>query len=295
MIISRAMSMKPVYQMSAPELEAAAATAQPDAILRLAAMVGHGWRGFAPNEARALELVQHAAGMGSPRAMRLLGDRFNRGDGVDQSTPLAFTWWRNAARAGDVDAMANLIGLMSSADPATAAEGRHWAQLAASHGQPYAINVLAGGDPTPSLAAFASLSLEEMAAGAPPRTGTELAWSVEEVTGTLAQINDLVGWWLERLRAFWTDLAHQTTLDGDDLDFPCPDPRALPDGISSDNSSLEVTIRAGVIHLQLDATLWDEGWNLSLTSFEPHPPADGQAWLLGELHAVASQLGLGLG
>jgi hypothetical protein len=286
---------KPLYQLSGRELEASA-TQNPHALLQLARLVTHGWRGLPTNEARALELEQHAAAMGYPQAMRRLGDRFNNGDGVDENQQIAFTWWRNAAAAGDADAMSNLIPLMDSENPAEAAEGRRWAELAAAQGVPYAINVLSGGtSATPDMLAFAQMSLEEMAAKATPPSGNELSWSVEEVRGSLAQINDLVGWWLERLRTVWFDVTHTSTADGEDVDFPCPVVTELPDGISSDNNTLEVTIRAGAFHLQLDATLWDEGWNLSLSSFEPHPPPDGQAWLLGELQGVASQLGLRLG
>ncbi len=286
---------KPLYQLSGRELEASA-TQDPHALLQLARLVTHGWRGLPTNEARALELEQHAAAMGYPLAMRRLGDRFNNGDGVDENQQIAFTWWRNAAAAGDVDAMSNLIPLMDSENPAEAAEGRRWAELAAARGVPYAINVLSGGtSATPDMLAFAQMSLEEMAAKAPPPSGNELAWSAEEIKGSLAQINDLVGWWLERLRAVWTDVTHTTTLDGDDVDFPGPVITDLPESISSDNGTLEVTVRAGAFHLQLDATLWDEGWNLAVSSFEPHPPPDGQAWLLRELQGVASQLGLRLG
>src|SRR5690606_4841529 len=111
-------------QMSGSELEAAAAAGtSPDAPLLLATMVKRGWRGLAADEQRAIELVQHAAGTGHPRAMRLLGDLYAHGEGVEESDALAFTWWRNAARAGDVDAMANLIPLMDSDVPEAAAEG----------------------------------------------------------------------------------------------------------------------------------------------------------------------------
>jgi len=284
---------KPLYQLTGRELEA---VQHPHALLQLATWFHQGWRGCPANEAHALQLEQHAAAMGYPRAMRRLGDRFNNGDGVEENQNIAFTWWRNAAAAGDADAMSNLIPLMDSENPAEAAEGRRWCELAAAQGVPYAINVLGGGtSATPDMVAFAQMSLEEMAARAPAPSGNELAWSIEGVRGTLAQINDLVGWWMERLRTVWTDVTHTSTHDGEDVDFPCPDIAALPDGISSDNDSLEVTIRAGTFHLQLDAALWDEGWNLSLASFEPHPPPDGQAWLLRELHGVAQQIGLRLG
>lgn len=284
---------KPAYLLFGHELEAAAAT-DATALLRLADAVQQGWRGHAASEARALELLQRAAAMGHPRAMRRLGDRFTRGDGVEKNHEVALRWWRNAAAAGDVDAMANLICLARSGDPAEVAEGRRWLELAASHGQPYAVHTLRGGA-SPAMADFAKLSLEEMAAGAPAPSGEELAWSVEEVEISLAQLNDLVGWWLERLRAFWTDLSHDSTVDGDDTDFPCPDVRALPAGLTADNDTIEVSLHAGVVHLQLDATLWDEGWNLSLCSFEPHPPPDGQRWIVGELLATATQLGIRLG
>lgn len=285
---------KPLYQLSGRELEAAAPQ-NPHALLQLARLVTHGWRGLPANEGRALELEQHAAAMGYPLAMRRLGDRFNNGDGVDENQAIAMTWWRNAAAAGDAHAMSNLIPLMDSDDPATAAEGRRWAELAAAQGHPFAVNVLSGASPSADFEAFAKMSLEEMAAAAPPPSGNELAWSVEEIKGSLAQINDLVGWWLERLRAVWTDVTHASSIDGDDVDFPGPVVAELPESIASENSTLEVTIHAGVFHLQLDATRWDEGWNLALTSFEPHPPADGQAWLLRELQGVAGQLGLRLG
>ena len=284
---------KPLFQWSGRAL-AAAATHDPIALLLLANAVAHGWRGLPASEPRALELLQTAAAMGHPRAMCSLGDRYARGDGVEENHDIAMRWWRNAAAGGDIDAMTNLIHLKDSSDPAEAAEGRRWLHLAAAAGQPYAVNVMNGGAPM-SMVDFAKMSLEEMAAAAPPPTGNELSWSADEVKASLAQINDVVGWWLERLRAFWTDLSHSTSIEGDDEDFPCPDVRALPDGVSTDNASIEVTIHAGVIHLQLDATLWDEGWNLSLSSFEPHPPPDGQRWILGELHAVAQQLGVRLG
>ena len=135
--------------------------------------------------------------------------RFNNGDGVDENQAIAFTWWRNAAAAGDADAMSNLIPLMDSENPAEAAEGHRWAELAAAQGVPYAINVLGGRTAaTPDMVAFAQMSLEEMAARAPAPSGTELAWSAEEIRGSLAQVNDLVGWWLERLRTVWTDVTH---------------------------------------------------------------------------------------
>jgi hypothetical protein len=130
-----------------------------------------------------------------------------------------------------------------------------------------------------------------MAAGHVP-TGTELAFEVEGVTGNLAQVNDLVGMWLERLRPYLPDLFTVAEIESEPADFPCPDPRALPASIASDNETIEVMIHSGLTHLMLTAALWDEGWTFNLSSFDPHPTPEQQKWLVGQLLETMHMVGL---
>ena len=186
------MFAKPLYKMTGRELEAAAkAGKNPEALLALATMIAQGWRGLDGDEDRALELEKMAASMGHPRALSRLGDRYSRGDVVEEDHAQAILWWRRAAEAGDVDAMSNLIDLRESDNPRERAEGEHWLKLAASRGQPYALTIVNGGTPS-SLADFAKMSLEDMAAAAPAPSGNELSWEREDVRASIAQINDLV-------------------------------------------------------------------------------------------------------
>ncbi len=284
--------MKPLYQMSQAELQQAA-QGNPDFTLALARLLEHGLRGYAPNPAAAIELEQTAASMGHPRAMCRLGDRYARGDGLPDDDAVARTWWRNAANAGNTNAMANLIDLKDSSDPREAAEGQHWLRVAASHGQPYAVNLLASGE-TSTMEGFANLSLEEMAARAKPAPSgpPEMEWDVDEVRATLAQLNDAVGWWIERLRTVWADVYADTQVDGDPVDFPCPDPNRLPRTIVSEESTMEVTVYGFTHHLTLNISFSSDGWNLSMSSQEPHPPQNGQQWLIGELVGMLRQVGV---
>lgn len=80
------MFAKPLYKMSGKELEAVAKTGKnPEALLALATMVTNGWRGLDGDEDRALELEKMAASLGHPRALCKLGDRFARGNVVEEN------------------------------------------------------------------------------------------------------------------------------------------------------------------------------------------------------------------
>lgn len=283
---------KPSYQMTGHEVWAAAQSGQDaTAMLTLAYLTAKGFRGLRGDEAQVVAMEQHAASLGHPRALRLMGDRFSRGEGVESNDDTAILYWRRAAEGGDLDAMANLGDALSSSAPA---EARAWLERAAHYGHPYATETLRSGKPTMTLGDFAKMSLEEMAAAAPPDDDGGISWSPTEVKATVEQVNHLAGLWIERLRTRLHDVTSTATIDGDDADFPCPDPRALPATILSDNASIDVTIKSGVVHLQLDATWWDDGWSLSLSSFMPHPPPEARVWLVRELEAIAAQLGVRL-
>jgi hypothetical protein len=283
---------KPSYQMTGHEVWAAAQSGQDAAaLLTLARMMARGFRGLRGDEAQVIAMEQHAASLGHPRALRMLGDRYSNGDGVESNDDVAVQCWRRAAEAGDVDAMANLGSALASSAPG---EAQAWLQRAAQYGQPYAIETLRNGQPKMTLGDFAKLSLEEMAAGAPPDDDGGVSWSPTEVKASVEQVNHLVGLWIERLRTRLPDVTATAAIDGDDADFPCPDPRALPATIISDNAGIEVTVKSGVVHLQFDATWWDDGWSLSLTSYQPHPPPEARTWLVRELEAIAAQLGVRL-
>lgn len=279
--------MKPLYQMSGPELQEAART-NPEAVMELARLVEHGLRGFTANEVAAFQLVQTAASMGHPRAMCDLGDRFARGDGVTEDEAIARTWWRNAANAGNVDAMSNLISLRDSDDPREAAEGEHWLRLAASLGQPHAVHIVNGGEVS-TMADFAMLSLEEMAARAPSSSDGPpgMDWNLQEIRATLAQLNDAIGWWIERLRTAWPDVHVDPQLDHAPVDFPSPQ----PDRRVASDSMTEVNVYGLVHHVALTVSFDDDRWSLSLSSYEPHPPPNGQTWIVGELVAMLRHVG----
>lgn len=285
--------MKPRYQMSPDELAAAGSAGDHEATLLLAHLAQHGLRGLPEDKERAALLVRDAATAGYPHAMRLLGDRYCRGNGVPVDNAVAERWWRSAAVGGDVDAMANLLHLRNSTSPTEAAEGAHWLRLAASQGHPHALHIQAGGKAL-EVEDLAAMSLDDMAAAAPVGSSNELTWEREGIAATLAQFNDLVGRWLERLRGTWPTVRVNTTTHGTELDFPCPDVQQLPRSIEEDNDSLEVHVRAGLLHLKLDATKWEEGWSMTLDSFEPHPPISSQRWLLGELIAAGADAGVAL-
>lgn len=286
------MQPKPSYQMTGHEVWAAAQSGQdPAALLLLARMMARGFRGLRGDEAQVIAMEQHAAQLGHPRALRMMADRYSNGDGVECNDDLAIDLWRRAAHAGDVDAMANLGSALASSAPA---EAQGWLQRAAQYGHPYAIETLRNGQPKMTLGDFAKLSLEEMAAGAPDDDDGGISWSPTEVKATVEQVNHLAGLWIERLRTRLHDLTATATIDGDDADFPCPDPRALPATIISENASIDLAIKSGVVHLELDATWWDDGWSLSLSSYQPHPPPEARVWLVRELEAIAAQLGIRL-
>ncbi len=285
------MLTKPLYVMSGKELEAAARSSKnPEVLLALSEMVAQGWRGLDADEDRALELEKQAASMGHPRALCRLGDRFARGNLVEEDLAQAIMWWRRAAEAGDVGAMANLIFLRESADPREAAEGNHWLQVAASRGQPYALNIINGGAPS-SMADFASMSLEEMAAAAPPPSGSELSWERDRVRASLRQINDLAGQFIERLRAHFFDVHTSSTIDGDEADFPQPDLQEVESLVALE-SSIELMIYAGPLHLQLDLSPDEAVWSISASSYEPHPSSHEQQWLIAQLVETMRQVGL---
>jgi hypothetical protein len=279
--------------MSPDELAAVGSAGDHEATLMLARFAQHGLRGVPQDAERAALLVRGAADAGYPRAMRLLGDRYMRGNGVPQDNALSTRCWRDAAAAGDVDAMANLLDLRNSSSPTEAAEGRHWLRLAASQGHPHALHIQAGGSAL-EVEDLAAMSLDDMAAAAPIASTHELSWDREGIAATLAQFNEHVGRWLERLRAQWPNVSVATTMHGTELDFPCPDVSRLPRSIEADNDSIEIHVRDGLRHLKIYATKWDEGWSLTLDSFEPHPPISAQRWLIGELIAAASDVGLAL-
>ncbi|HEY4176712.1 MAG TPA: hypothetical protein VGM90_07770 [Kofleriaceae bacterium] len=283
--------MKPRYLMSPDELAAVGSAGDHEATLMLARFAQHGLRGVPQDPERAALLVRRAADARYPHAMRLLGDRYMRGNGVPEDNALSTRWWRDAAAAGDVDAMANLLDLRTSSSPTEAAEGRHWLRLAASQGHPHALHIQAGGKAL-EVEDLAAMSLDDMAAAAPIASTNELSWDREGIAATLAQFNDVIGRWLERLRAAWPMVSVATTIHGAEIDFPCPDVGQLPRSIEADNDSLEVHVREGLLHLKIYATKWEEGWSLTLSSFEPHPPISTQRWLVGELIAAGAEHGV---
>lgn len=284
------MFAKPLYKMSGKELEATAKTGKdPEALLALATMVTNGWRGLDSDEDRALELEKMAASLGHPRALCKLGDRFARGDVVEENQAEAMMWWRRAAEAGDVGAMSNLIGLRESHDPRERAEGEHWLKLAASRGQPFALNIVNGGTAS-SMVDFATMSLEQMAAAAPPPSGTELAWE-RDVRASLSQMNDLAGIFIERLRTHFFDVHARSTIDHDDADFPQPDLAEIESLVAEENT-IEAMIYAGPLHLQLALTPDGGTWSVGLSSYEPHPSSHEQQWLIAQIVETMRQVGL---
>jgi hypothetical protein len=285
------------YQRVGADYERLAETGDPAAMVRLAELAEHGWRGVEQDAVRALQLLRRAAELGSAVAACRLGDRYYRGQGVSQSEPDALDWYRRAAAAGDVSAMANLIPLHESADPQLAQEGRRWLAEAASAGEPYALNTLkqlgSGNDKKATLADFARTALEAIAAKAAPG-GDELELELEEVTASLEQMNQLVGSWIESLRDHWPELLVVARANDAAIDFPAPDVSGIPEGVLDDNDTIELTIRAGVRHVTLDLTSWDEGWTLTLGSFEPHPAGDEQRAIADSLRTRAATLGIRL-
>lgn len=285
------MAAKPSYQQTGYDVWAAAQSGQdPVALLTLAHLMARGLRGLRADPAQVLAIEQQAASLGHPRALRMMGDRYHRGDGVDADDATAVRYWRWAADAGDVDAMAKLGAALVATAPADA---HAWLARAAAYGHPDAIDTLRERQPRATLGDGASMSVAQLAAAVADDDGG-LGWSASEVKATVEQVNHLAGLWIERLRTRLPDVVTAATVDGDDADFPCPDPRALPATIVSDNATIEVTVRSGVVHLQLDATWWDDGWSLTLGSRPPHPPAEARTWLARELAAIAAQLGVRL-
>lgn len=283
------MLAKPLYKLSGKELEAAVRSGtNPEALLALSVMVAQGWRGCDGDEDRALELEKQAASMGHPRALCRLGDRFACGNVVEQDLAQAIMWWRRAAEAGDVNAMSNLIALRESDDPREAAEGQHWLKIAASRGQPYAVNIVKGGAPS-TMADFAMMSLEEMAAKAPP-SGDGLVWQRDEVRASFRQMNDLAGLFVERLRAHFFDVHTVATIDGDEADFPQPDVDEVESLVAEDNA-IELAVYAGPLHLQLDLFPGNT-WSIDASSYEPHPSGAEQQWLIAQLVETMRQVGL---
>jgi len=288
---------RPLHHRSGAELEHDADAGDPEALLALATMVEHGWRGLAQDRSRALELVRRAAEAGSARAACALGDRHARGDGVTSDQAEALSWWRRAAAAGNVSAMANLIPLVQSADPNEVAEGQRWLALAAAAGDPYAVNTLRHQDQAvaaTSLAEFAQLSLEELAARA-EASPDELSIELEGLQATAAQLDTLTGDWIERVRARWTDAITRAEVWGDPVDFPGPDFATVVAPVEEGGDTIEITVRAGVRHLQLDLARSATSWSLVLTSFEPHPTAGEQRWLVDDLRTAVAAAGVSLG
>ncbi|MFN0248530.1 MAG: tetratricopeptide repeat protein [Kofleriaceae bacterium] len=285
------MFAKPLYKMSGRELEAAAKTGRnPEALLELSTMVAQGWRGLDGDEDRALELEKMAASLGHPRALCRLGDRFSRGSVVDQNDAEARLWWRRAAEAGDLGAMSNLIDLRESDDPRERAEGEHWLRLAASRGQPHALHIVNGGT-AGSMDDFAKLSLEQMAGAAPAATGTELSWERDGIRASIAQVNDLAGIFVERMRAHFFDVHTQSTIDHEDADFPQPDLDEV-ESLVAEKNTIEVMIYAGRLHLQITLIPAEAKWSVGLSSYEPHPSTHEQQWLIAQLVETARQIGL---
>jgi hypothetical protein len=281
---------KPLYKMTGKELEARAkAGKNPEALLALATMIAQGWRGLDSDEDRALELEKLAASMGHPRALSRLGDRYARGNVVEVDGAQAIMWWRRAAEAGDVGAMSNLIDLRESDNPRERAEGEHWLKLAASRGQQYALNIVNGGTPS-TLSDFAKMSLEDMAAAAPAPSGQELSWE-REVRASIAQVNDLVGVFVERMRTHFFDVHTQSTIDHDEADFPQPDLAEIESLVAEENT-IEAMIYAGPLHLQITLSPDDGTWSVSFSSYEPHPSTHEKQWLVAQLVETMRQLGL---
>lgn len=252
------MFAKPLYKMTGPELELAVkSTRSPEALLALSVMVAQGWRGLDGDEDRALELEKLAAAMGHPRALCKLGDRYARGDVVEEDQEQAVLWWQRAAAAGHPGALSNLTMMRSAA----------------------------------TMAEFASLSLEEMAARAPAPTGNELAWNCDAKRASVRQMNDLVGLFVERLRAHFFDVHTVTTIDGDNVDFPQPDIEEIESLVAEENT-IEVMVYAGRLHLMIDLFPDEDRWTIDASSFEPHPSGAEQQWLITQIVETMRQVGL---
>ena len=282
------------HRKTSAQLEREASAGNVEALLTLAIAVEAGWRGLTADTARAIELERRAAEAGSARAARWLGDRYYRGNGVAKDTAQAMAWYRRAAERGDTDAMANLVPLVKSKDPAEAAEGRKWLALAASAGQPYAVNTLQQWDrpqAETTLAEFAKMSLEEIAALV-ATTGDEMSVTAENVEATLDDLDQLVASWVHCLRTRWPDVRASASVSGDDIDFPGPDFEEVLAPVVKSGDVVEVTIGANSRHLQLDLQCDDDVWSLQVTSFEPHPTGDEQRWLIAELEGAAEAVGL---
>lgn len=89
-----------------------------------------------PLDLSDLDQVRERAQDGDPVAQFALGERFARGEGVDQDSARAAEWFRKAAEQGDAGAQLFLGNLYSSGDGVAedAAEAVRWYMAAAEQG-----------------------------------------------------------------------------------------------------------------------------------------------------------------
>jgi hypothetical protein len=285
------------FAKSAAEVQAEAGKKNVRALLRLAELHDHGWRGVEADPDRAVALLQQAAEAGSAVAAYRLGDRYHRGEGADEDPVQAAAWWHRAAELGDADAMSNLFpDLIASDDPGRQAAGYRMLVRAAEAGQPYARDqlrhVLAGTSAPPvSLAELARTPLEELAAQADDDAeGGELAESFE-VEAEPQAIDDLIGAWLDKAATLWPDLTVKVELDGEPFDFPGSG-EDLPSSVLEDMETITITLHAGVRHVECAVFFSsDDGtWDVTLSSYEPHPTPEEQAALLGAIRELRAKL-----
>lgn len=280
-------AVKPHYQKTIEDLEADAARGDDArALVRLAEVVRHGWRGATAAPARALQLELRAAELGHADAACAVGDAFLRGRGAPQDPDEARRWYVRAAALGSPDAMANLLDGLKSDDPARRAESQGWLVKAALLQQPYALHLASGG---------AAGSLRDLAAQPLDEIARLAAQQPDELTGTFlvaaeaAQLNQLLGEMMVRLEATWPDVSASVEVDGEPVDVPGPRPHEALDG-----DAFELTLYPPRRHVQICFYRDDDGWELVFASFAPHPTSSEREAIFGALRDAAGALGLAL-
>lgn len=102
---------------------------------------------LAPEAIQKIDLkdLLRLARSGDVRAQRMMGDRFERGNGVDQNYRTAVRWYTAAAKRGDVISQRNLGYLFETglAGERNYGEAEKWYRLAAGQGDPEAQRSLA--------------------------------------------------------------------------------------------------------------------------------------------------------
>lgn len=158
------------FQADRSQLEQQARNGNAKAELQLALDYRDGRLGLPADPQAAAALLKQAAQRGNPDAEVLLGDAYNRGDGVARDPAAAQQLWRQAAQAGDPHAEAELgQTLINSPSLAQQSEGQNLLNQAAAQGDPTAEAAL-GIDSTkapesggkPGIASWLSSELNEL-------------------------------------------------------------------------------------------------------------------------------------